>query len=110
MSTEMVKWGSYELEAAEDESKELEKGSGGDFYKWVDGNNVVRFLPPPVGQRSPFVKAKQHYVDKLFVPGSTTVTVFNCPGAGCPACHESARLKASGSEQDKEFGKKLAAK
>lgn len=107
MSGTMQKWGSYDVEAAKEEQEQVGKGAGG-FFKFEQGNNRVRFLPPPAGKRTPFVLVQQHFVQ---LPGMAAAASFNCPRAmaseRCPVCDKADKLKASGNPVDFEEAKKL---
>lgn len=96
----LVKFGSYTEEAAKAEAQELSKG-GSDFMKLDVGKNVVRFLPPPVGQRSPFAVVHQHYVQ---LDGMTSAASFNCTrmmaNRGCPVCSMVDKLRRTGNPVD----------
>ncbi len=106
------KWGSYEPEAAAEEQAVLDEQGGGGFFKFAAGRNVLRFLPPPVGQRSPFVMTHQHYITP---PGQQQAVSFNCPRVmgkrACFACAHADKLKATGNKADfdeaKQFFPKL---
>jgi hypothetical protein len=109
--TNLVKWGSYELETAQEEKQESDaSGAGADFMKLVAGKNVVRFLPPKVGQRTPFIVVYQHYVK---MPGLTSPAVFACPRMmkkePCGACAKAEELKATGNPADADMAKDLFA-
>lgn len=98
----LVKYGEYTLEAAQDEQKQIEEsGSGGDFMTLDEGNNVVRFLPPKVGVKSPFHVVDQHYIK---VPGAVSELKFTCLRKTyrkpCPACAKADALKNSGNPVD----------
>jgi hypothetical protein len=101
------KWGSYDIEAAKEEQEQVGKGAGG-FMKLEQGNNRVRFLPPPVGKRTPFVLVQQHFVQ---MPVMSAPASFNCPRAmaseRCPVCDRADKLKASGNPADFDEAKKL---
>lgn len=98
--TNLVNYGSYSEEAAKAESEELAK-SGGDFFKFEVGKNVMRFLPPPAGPNSPFAVVWQHFVQ---LPGMTNAASFNCPlkmaGKPCPVCSKVSALRSSGNPAD----------
>jgi len=96
----LIKYGSYEPEAAVAEQAELAKASG-DFMKLAVGRNVVRFLPPPMGKKSPFVMVHQHFIN---LPGMEAPYSFACPrlmiGRACPVCQKIDQLRASGNPAD----------
>lgn len=107
----LVKYGSYSLEAAEEEEADLESSGGGaDFMKLAEGKNVVRFMPPPLGLNSPFKVVSQHYVKN---PTGSPV-VFACPRVMekrfCPVCNKANSYKASGNAADKKAAGELYAK
>lgn len=105
---EIQKYGSYDIEKAEEEQKQLDSEGGGDFYKMKVGRNVLRFLPPPAGQKTPFVVAYQHYVD---VPGAQGPVSFVCPRMmakkPCPACAKAEELRRTGNPADSELANRL---
>jgi hypothetical protein len=98
--TNLVKWGSYEAETAAEEKKDLESGSA-EFFKVKGGKNVVRFLPPPVGKKSPFRVVWQHYVN---LPGVPNPVSFPCPmreaSRACPVCAKAEKFKKTGNDAD----------
>ena len=103
----LVKYGSYELEEAEKEEQELESGGAADFLKLVEGKNVVRFLPPPLGSKSPFLTVSQHYVKN---PTGSPI-VFACPRVMekryCPVCDRAQQYKRSGSPADEKAAREF---
>lgn len=103
MTSALVNYGSYDLDAANEEHDDLSRAGGGQFMKLEVGRNVVRLLPPPVGRRSPFVTTYQHFLD---IPGRDGPVVFNCPRMmerrPCPACAKGDRLRATGNQKDAE--------
>lgn len=109
--TNLVKYGSYDLEQAAEEKEELGKGgAGADFLKLQTGKNVVRFLPPKVGVRSPFKVVFQHFVK---LPGMTNPVTFACPRMTnkqpCPACAKADELKSTGNPADADMARELFA-
>jgi len=105
----MVKYGAYEKEEAEKEAIDLEKTSG-EFLKLHIGKNIVRFLPPPLGKKSPFKIVMTHFVS---VPGSDTSVSIPCQVVfkkPCPLCSWASQLKAKGDPVSLEKGKDLSAK
>lgn len=95
------KWGSYEVDAAEAEQQELDKLGSSTFMKLKVGRNVIRILPPKVGQRSPFVMTFQHVINR---PGQDKPLSFNCPRMmakePCPVCQRAEKMKSSGRDAD----------
>jgi hypothetical protein len=100
----LVKYGSYDEDAAKAEQETLDRSGGGDFIKLRAGRNVLRFLPPPAGSKTPFVITHQHFVQ---FPGMTKATSFNCPEQmarrPCPVCAEVRRLRSTGNPADYEL-------
>lgn len=98
----LAKWGSYSEEAAKVDQQE----TAGDetFMKLKVGKNVVRFLPPRQGEKSPFKVVRQHFIR---LPGNDAPVVFACPRHGaekdrCPACEQAAKLRATGVKVDRD--------
>lgn len=107
----LVKYGVWTPDAVTAEEKELEKSGGGDFLKLVLGKNVLRFLPPKLGQSTPFIIVWQHYIKK---PGASGNISFACPRAhlkaACPVCDHADALGKTGSPADREAAYQLRAK
>ena len=107
--SDIVKFGSYDLEEAKREKAELNSGSN--FLKLRQGRNVLRILPPPVGRKSPFVRVWQHFFN---VPGKEKAASFTCPRMmakkHCPACAKADELKASGNPADKALANDMFAR
>lgn len=103
--TSMVKYGSYELDAAEQEEKDNQR-TGADFMKLEVGDNQVRILPPPIGGKSPFLIVPTHFIHP---PGSSKPVMFACPNKvasqRCPACEMSDKLRRSANPADHERAK-----
>lgn len=102
----LVKYGSYDIEAANEEEEEL-KSTGGTFLKLGVGENMVRFLPPPVGQKTPFLLVWEH---QLNLPDGSFVS-FACPKRmgrkPCIVCQKADQLKATGNPADYERAQDL---
>lgn len=98
------KYGKYEVDAAEEERKEMQRKA--DFLKLEVGRTVIRFLPPPAGQRTHLFKTWQHFIN---IPGSAAPVVFACPSRManevCPACAEANRLNRTGLSADRDCAK-----
>lgn len=99
----LVKYGEYTPEAAQQEEKDSKSAGGAGFVKLQPGKNVVRILPPAQGRTSPFRVIYQHY---LRVAGAEGPVVFVCPRQEakrpCPVCKEADRLKRSGNPADRD--------
>jgi len=110
MSNNIIRRGSFEIEAAEAALAEASKG-GADFFKPKSGQNALRFLPPPEGKTSPFVVSYQHWVT---LPDGSRSNM-NCgrmvAKQRCPVCEKMDDLLRSGNEVDfkaaSEFKPKL---
>ena len=105
----IVQYGTYSLDAAADDRKELDSmGGGATFMKLKEGKNVVRFLPPPVGQNKLFLTVYQHYFKSPI--GDSTLS-FTCPRmmekAPCPLCQKSMQMAKSRSKADKDAAREF---
>lgn len=104
-------WSADDANAEKEELDKLDPGSS--FYKWETGKNVLRFLPPRKGTRTPMPGIFQHYCE---VPGKeqgvsvVCVAVHAEPKRPCPVCQRAQALQGSRSTRDQELGKKLIAK
>lgn len=59
----LQKYGSFEIEGAEEALSQASKGGGGtERWKPRSGSNALRFLPPMAGKKSPFAIQYQHWV------------------------------------------------
>ena len=98
----LVKYGNYDIATAKKEQEQL-AAEGGDFMKLLPGKNVVRILPPRVGEKSPFVVTYQH-----FIKDNDKIVTFTCPRMmqkkSCPACSNAERMRASGIPADRDAG------
>lgn len=112
MANEIVKWGGYSDEAAADEATLAKEESSSELWTPEAGRNVIRFLPPIGGRKTPFHITYQHYLD---IPGTDRSVKFDCPRydtpkGACEVCDESERLKKLGTQIDKDRGFKLKAR
>lgn len=112
MAGNLVKYGSYSLEAAEAEAEEFKKStSSSNYMKLVEGENVIRILPPPVGKNTPFVLVHQHRIE---MDGLKFPMKFPCPRVhakmACKYCAEAERLKATGNPIDRDAAYKMLPK
>lgn len=103
------KYGSWSADDAREELGESQSSGGGaDFLKLKTGKNVLRFLPPREGEKSPFVVVHQHYIE---VPGGQKAASFTCPRmhkqGACPACARAQELRDTGNPADYERAGKL---
>lgn len=109
-TTSLQKYGSWGIEQAEKEQKNLAESSGSDLppiVKLSEGKTTLRFLPPPSGKTTPFTEVYQHFIRN---DETDQLVVFNCPkkmgGGKCPACDIGNQLFRSGRSADKERAKK----
>lgn len=100
--SELVRYGSYDLEAVEHEEERVADEVTSEFMKLKEGRNVLRFLPPMVGVPSPFTISYEHFID---LPSGKSAR-FACPQQlakkACPACEMALKLKRSKSAREKE--------
>ena len=105
-TTAIATYGEWTPEQMEKESKEM--ASGGDFWKAPVGKTAVRFLPPKIGWKSPFVIQHQHYIE---LPNVEKAIIFSCPkmheGKRCLACSKADQMESSGNARDERASKKL---
>ncbi len=105
----LVDFGDYTDEAAQEEAEDLAK-SGGQFAKIPIGESQWRILPPPKGETSPFKTVYQHYIK---LPGMEKGLTFACPRIHdrrhCPACAQANKLKGSTSKTDQRMARELQA-
>jgi hypothetical protein len=106
----LVKFGSYDVEAAHEEKSDLSAGGGqAEFMKLKAGRNVVRIIPPPMGKRSPFRTVYQH-----FIQTPTGPIVFVCPRLEkkqpCPACQRAEEFRGSKNEEDQKMASEFFAR
>lgn len=111
-------YGGFDLDVFDEDTKEIEKSSkSSEYMKLEDGDNVVRFLPPPKnapwakrpdGSLSPFKVVHEHFCE---VPGLKHKIRFVCPrmhgGGACPACEEADALIRTGNPFDRDKAKEL---
>lgn len=109
MGSNLVKYQKWEPETVEEERKALD-ASGSEFMKLKVGKNIVRFMPPRLGTRTPLVLVWQHYIE---VPGEERPIVFACPrmmlkpARLCAVCTKADELMASQNQADRDLGFKM---
>lgn len=106
-----------DLEDMEDIDKEYAESSSKEFVKLEAGENVVRFLPAPLGKgkkgTKPWKKIHEHYID-IKKGGEDKTVRFVCPRRmtkgkeRCPACDMADRL-SKGNAADKEHARDFTA-
>jgi hypothetical protein len=102
----LTKYGEWGDDAAKQDAAASTAGSKA-FLKLVEGDNVMRFLPPKIGRPSPFAVTYSHYVE---LPTGDKVS-FNCPRMmakrSCIVCAKGDQLRSSRSAADQKAGKRL---
>jgi hypothetical protein len=106
-----------DLDDLDDIDKEFAESSSKEFVKLEAGENVVRFLPAPLGKgkkgKKPWMKIHEHYID-IKKGGEDKTVRFVCPRRmtkgkeRCPACDMVDRL-SKGNAADKEHAKDFQA-
>lgn len=107
----LVAWGTYDESAVTKELGEFDKGKT-EFFKPVQGKNIIRILPAAPGKTSPYKVVHQHYVQ---TPDKPNGVGFVCPAFApergpCPACKMSNELRATGNPVDRDRSFQLRAK
>jgi len=102
----LVKWGEWGDEAAAQDAAATKAGQKS-YMKLVEGDNVVRFLPPRIGKTTPLCTTFSHYME---LPDGRKVS-FNCPRMmakrACIVCAKGEQLRNSRSMTDQKAGKRL---
>ena len=107
----LVKYGEWDVADAAKAVEDAKSGGGGEFFKFEDGRNILRFLPPRVGERAN-VRIFQHFVKG----GEKKTTTVVCPrlsssnGGSCPICEHADALRRTGNAADKERAYEMSAK
>lgn len=98
----LARYGSFDIGEADKAAEQVKAGGSSDFMKMKVGRNVVRILPPALGQRTPFVTVHQHFIK---LPTSAKPVVFACPrmhdNKPCPACAQADKFRKSGRSEDR---------
>ena len=104
--SDLAKWGEWGDEAAAQDAATTKAGQKS-YMKLVEGDNVVRFLPPRIGKSTPFAATFSHYME---LPDGRKVS-FNCPRLmakrACIVCAKGEQLRNSRSMTDQKAGKRL---
>jgi hypothetical protein len=110
-STSIVRYASFSIEELDKQSEAVSDLSGRQFMALEVGENVVRFLPSPLGRTSPFRVTALHFVDA--VPGLDKLVVFACPRhelkQTCIVCQRAEEMSRSANPIDRERGSKISA-
>lgn len=104
-----LKYGTFDEETAAQEKEELEASGGADMLKLKVGRNILRILPPPVNQRTPFKTVYQHFVE---LPGNKKSFICARLEAKkpCAICKKIDELKSSTYKADREAADDLYAR
>lgn len=102
----LTKWGEWGDDSAAQDAA-LTKTGQKSYMKLVEGDNVIRFLPPRIGKPSPFAQTFSHYME---LPDGRKVS-FNCPRMmakrACIVCAKGDQLRNSRNFADQKTGKRL---
>lgn len=102
----LTKFGEWGDEAVQQDAA-LTKAGQKSYMKLVEGDNVIRYLPPRIGKASPFAATFSHYME---LPDGRKVS-FNCPRMmakrPCIVCAKGEQLRTSRSMTDQKAGKRL---
>lgn len=103
-----LSYGTYDEETAEQEKEEL-SAQGAEFMKLKVGRNIVRVLPPPKGEKSPFRVVFQHFIE---MPGGSKSVICARLEAKkpCTVCEHVNRLRKSTIKADQDAANDLFAR
>ena len=102
-------YGTMDFDAAAADRASLKSGG----LKLRTGRNVLRFLPPAVGQKIPFVKTWIHWVRDVEAAAPEKKTKVGCPkkltspSAMCHACAEAHQMRMSTNRADQDSAWRL---
>lgn len=102
----------FSLDALTTDKEETKKGSGGKMLnKLAEGKTILRMLPPRRGQKTPWRRVYQHFVD---IPGLQNAVTFVCPRMEskqpCKVCTKAKQLAAASNPVDQKRGERLLPK
>lgn len=104
----IVRYSEFSVENFDEEYNRARSLAGNVFLDLNEGDNVVRFIPAPIG-RSPMRSTVMHYVDAL--PGSDQKLIFACPMAElkqpCIVCARAEELRRSPNPIDRAQADKI---
>lgn len=107
---DLVNYGGYDVEDLDKDSAIADAISGNIFKEWDQGDNIVRFVPPRVGEKALRFTA-MHYIKD--VPGVDGTMTFACPRVElkepCVVCEMAERLAKSRSSVDRQRAKDMGA-
>jgi len=103
----LVEYGEYDVNAAAEESKTVERETGSEFLtiKAQKQRHRLRIVPPPKGKKSPFLVVFLHYIkvdDETIVVTCPQKTPPKGERRKCPVCKEAERLAKSGNPVDRK--------
>jgi len=103
-----LKYNEYAEDTANEEAEDL-ASSNASFMKLKEGRNIIRILPAPQGQRSPFNVTFQHFVD---IAGNRKSVICAKVTARkrCLVCEKIDELRKSKSQADQEMASALYAR
>lgn len=109
----IVQYGTFTLDALARDQQLLDELSEKVFIDVEQGDNIYRFLPPRIGQSSPFRMTAQHFIQAI--PGLSDKTIsFACPRhelrEPCVACDKAVEMMQSPNPNERELAKQLSAK
>lgn len=111
MAESIVRYGTFDDTTFDQQAAQIDDLGGSIYIKAEVGENVFRFLPPPLGRNTPIRVTAMHYVDA--VPGLQKTLVFACPRhelkQPCIVCAKADELVRSPNPVDRERGKRFAA-
>lgn len=100
-------WKPMDLSDLADFDADIQASGNNEFVKLKEGTNKLRLLPAMPGQKLPFIKVMEHFLEDL--PGQKGKTFkFVCPRSmskgkmRCPACAHSDQLKSTGNPLDND--------
>ena len=108
----LVKYGEWDMEDAAKAKEDAARGSGGgEFFKFEDGRNILRFLPPRPGERAN-IRIFQHFVKGTDNKKTTLVCprLTNNNNGSCPICEHCDNLRKTGNAADRERAYEMSAK
>ena len=102
----LSKWGEWTDDALKQDTASASSNTK-NYMKLVEGDNIVRILPPKPGKQHPLMVTQNHFLD---MPDGRKVS-FNCPRMmakrACPVCAKGEQLRLSKSFTDQKLGKRM---
>lgn len=104
-----LNYGEYDEDTAAQEKEELDASGGAEFMKLKVGRNIIRVLPPPVGQRKPYRTVHQHFIE--IGPVSQSVICARLEAKKpCAVCQKVDELRKSQAKIDQDMASSLFAR